>query len=181
MERIDRIPRNFFRKLIRSADIVESNLKVISSAAVGLLEPVIVPGETWSLSLSMCPRFDTRSDPLDSPSPTLRHFDKLNAGRLRERQRAGLSAIAQVHTDRFESSNVGEKKPLPVSAPGLIGECRIPTQRENYRFFGFYIKGNRLILTHGYLKKTQRTDPREIRRAENCMRDHLNRHRERES
>ena len=83
MERIDRIPRNFFRKLIRSADIVESNLKVISSAAVGLLEPVIVPGETWSLSLSMCPRFDTRSDPLDSPSPTLRQAQGAAKGRAK--------------------------------------------------------------------------------------------------
>ena len=62
-----------------------------------------------------------------------------------------------------------------------IWECRIPTQRGNYRFFGFFVKGNKLILTHGYLKKTSKIDPREIRRAENYMRDYLNRQRERES
>ena len=62
-----------------------------------------------------------------------------------------------------------------------IWECRIPTQRRNYRFFSFFVKGNRLILTHGYLKKTSKIDLREIRRAENYMRDYLNRHRERES
>lgn len=62
-----------------------------------------------------------------------------------------------------------------------IWECRIPTQRGNYRFFSFFVKGNRLILTHGYLKKTSKIDLREIRRAENYMRDYLNRHRERES
>lgn len=59
-----------------------------------------------------------------------------------------------------------------------VWECRIPTQKGTYRFFGFFIQGNRLILTHGYSKKSQKTDPREIRRAETYKQDYLNRHRE---
>lgn len=59
-----------------------------------------------------------------------------------------------------------------------IWECRIPTQRGAYRFFGFFIQGNRFILTHGYSKKTQKTDLREIRRAETYKQDYLNRHKE---
>ena len=62
-----------------------------------------------------------------------------------------------------------------------IWECRIPTQKGTYRFFGFFVQGIKLILTHGYSKKTQKTDPREIRRAEKYKQDYLNRHKERES
>ena len=57
-----------------------------------------------------------------------------------------------------------------------IWECRVPTQRGTYRFFGFFIRGNELILTHGYTKKAQRTDPREIRRAKRYRQEYLNRH-----
>ena len=59
-----------------------------------------------------------------------------------------------------------------------IWECRLPTQKGTYRFFGFFIGGNRLILPHGYSKKTQKTDSREIRRAETYKQDYLNRHKE---
>jgi len=59
-----------------------------------------------------------------------------------------------------------------------IWECRISTQRGIYRVFGFFIRGNKLILTHGYYKKTQRTDQREIRRAERYRQDYLDRHKE---
>jgi len=59
-----------------------------------------------------------------------------------------------------------------------IWECRISTQRGIYRVFGFFVRGNKLILTHGYSKKTRRTDPREIRRAERYRQDYLDRHKE---
>ena len=59
-----------------------------------------------------------------------------------------------------------------------IWECRISAQRGIYRIFGFFVRGNRLIFTHGYSKKSQRTDPREIRRAERYRQDYLDRHKE---
>lgn len=62
-----------------------------------------------------------------------------------------------------------------------IWECRISAQMGTYRLLGFFVQGNRLVLTHGYSKKSQRTDPREIRRAETYRREYLSRHKERES
>jgi phage-related protein len=59
-----------------------------------------------------------------------------------------------------------------------VWECRISTQRGIYRVFGFFVRGDKLILTHGYSKKTRRTDPREIRRAERYRQDYLDRHKE---
>jgi len=59
-----------------------------------------------------------------------------------------------------------------------IWECRVSTHTGTYRFFSFFFKGNRLIVTHGYSKKTQKTDKREIRRAEKYRQEFLNRHRE---
>jgi len=62
-----------------------------------------------------------------------------------------------------------------------IWECRVSTHTGTYRFFSFFFKGNRLIVTHGYLKKTQKTNPREIRRAEKYRQEYLNSHREEEN
>ena len=57
-----------------------------------------------------------------------------------------------------------------------IWECRIPAQRGAYRIFSFFTCGNKLIVTHGYSKKTQRTNPGEIRRAERYRQDYLTRY-----
>ncbi|HIG54825.1 MAG TPA: type II toxin-antitoxin system RelE/ParE family toxin [Candidatus Handelsmanbacteria bacterium] len=57
-----------------------------------------------------------------------------------------------------------------------IWECRIPMRSGTYRIFSFFFQGDRLIVTHGYSKKTQKTDPREIRRAERYRLDYLRRH-----
>jgi phage-related protein len=46
-----------------------------------------------------------------------------------------------------------------------IWECRISVHRGIYRAFGFFILDDRLVLTHAYLKKSRKTDPREIQRA----------------
>ena len=58
-----------------------------------------------------------------------------------------------------------------------IWECRVKTPAGIYRIFGFLFEGGRFILTHGYAKKTQKTDPRQIARAERYRRDFLDRHR----
>ncbi|MDB4698914.1 type II toxin-antitoxin system RelE/ParE family toxin [Candidatus Latescibacteria bacterium] len=59
-----------------------------------------------------------------------------------------------------------------------IWECRVPTRSGTYRIFSFFFRGDRLVVTHGYSKKTQKTDPREIRRAERYRLDYLRRHQE---
>jgi phage-related protein len=57
-----------------------------------------------------------------------------------------------------------------------IWECRVPSTAGTYRFFSFFFEENKLIITHGYSKKTHKTDPREIRRAERYRRDHFKRY-----
>ena len=57
-----------------------------------------------------------------------------------------------------------------------IWECRIETASGGYRVFSFFFQGDRVIFTNGYSKKSQKTDPREIERAERYRRDFLSRH-----
>jgi phage-related protein len=52
-----------------------------------------------------------------------------------------------------------------------IFELRLSLRAGEHRSFFFYCRGNRLIFTHGYLKKTDRTSPVEIMRAKR-MRDY---------
>ena len=58
-----------------------------------------------------------------------------------------------------------------------IWECRVQIQSKAYRIFSFFLDGDTLILTHGYSKKSQKTDAKQIKRAENYRRDYLARKR----
>ena len=55
-----------------------------------------------------------------------------------------------------------------------IWEIRVKTYRSLYRIFCFF-HGEQLILTNAYAKKSQKTDPQEIARAEAARRDFLQR------
>lgn len=57
-----------------------------------------------------------------------------------------------------------------------IWECRTRQGGTIYRVFSFFHTGSKVVLTHGYQKKSSRTDPRQIRRAESYRRDYLSRH-----
>jgi len=52
-----------------------------------------------------------------------------------------------------------------------IWECRVKTKSKTIRIFGFFVNGGTLVLTHGYATKSQRTDARQIKLAENYRRD----------
>ena len=54
-----------------------------------------------------------------------------------------------------------------------IWECRIQIKSKAYRIFGFFSKGDTLVLTHGYSKKSQKIDNKQVRRAENYRRDYI--------
>ena len=56
-----------------------------------------------------------------------------------------------------------------------IWECRIQHGSNIYRIFCFFEKGSIIILTHGFIKKTQKTPPEEIRKAEEYRSDYLKR------
>jgi phage-related protein len=54
-----------------------------------------------------------------------------------------------------------------------IWECRVKTKSKAIRIFSFFVNGDTLVLTHGYAKKSQRTDTRQIKLAENYRRDYF--------
>jgi len=61
-----------------------------------------------------------------------------------------------------------------LSGTDDIWECRIKQGSNTYRIFSFW-EGNQIILTHGFIKKTQKTPQNEIEKAENYKKDYLNR------
>ena len=64
-----------------------------------------------------------------------------------------------------------------LSGSDEIWECRVRTQSKAVRIFSFFVNGDTLVLTHGYAKKSQRTDAREIKLAEKYRSDYLTRKR----
>lgn len=56
-----------------------------------------------------------------------------------------------------------------------IWECRIQFGSNAYRIFCFFADNSVVVLTHGFIKKSQKTPKSEIDRAEAYRRDYLNR------
>ena len=52
-------------------------------------------------------------------------------------------------------------------------EFRIRWERNIYRLLCFFDRNNTVVITHGFMKKTQRTPRREIDRAERYRRDYF--------
>jgi phage-related protein len=56
-----------------------------------------------------------------------------------------------------------------------IWECRIKYGSNIYRIFCFMLKDSNVVLTHGFIKKTQRTPKNEIEKAEKYKNDFIER------
>jgi phage-related protein len=56
-----------------------------------------------------------------------------------------------------------------------IWECRIQYGSNIYRIFCFFDSNSVVVLTHGFVKKSQKTPSREIERAESYRKDFLSR------
>jgi phage-related protein len=56
-----------------------------------------------------------------------------------------------------------------------IWECRIQFGSNTYRIFCFFTENSIIVLTHGLIKKTQKTPRQEIEKAETYRRDYLKR------
>jgi len=56
-----------------------------------------------------------------------------------------------------------------------ICEVRVDVGRNTFRLLGFYDKGELLLLTNAFQKKTQQTPPAEIRLAEERKADYIKR------
>ena len=54
-------------------------------------------------------------------------------------------------------------------------ECRTQFGSNDYRILCFHAGGSVLVLTNGFVKKTQKTPTKEIERAETCRKDYLGR------
>jgi phage-related protein len=61
-----------------------------------------------------------------------------------------------------------------LAGTGDIWECRIQFGSNAYRIFCFFLN-NSVVLTHGFVKKSQKTPAREIERAEAYRRDFFRR------
>jgi phage-related protein len=56
-----------------------------------------------------------------------------------------------------------------------IWECRIKYSSNIYRIFCFMFKSSNVVLTHGFIKKTQKTPKNEIEKAEKYKNDFIKR------
>lgn len=61
-----------------------------------------------------------------------------------------------------------------------IWECRTQLGSNEYRILCFHAGSSVLVLTNGFVKKTQKTPAKEIERAETCKRDYFRRHKRHE-
>ena len=59
--------------------------------------------------------------------------------------------------------------------PKDIWECRTQFGSNDYRILCFHAGGSVLVLTNGFVKKTQKTPTKEIERAETYRKDYLRR------
>jgi len=59
-------------------------------------------------------------------------------------------------------------RPYADTISGKIRELRVSFSSYEYRFLYFFF-GRRIIITHGFLKKTQKIPFGEIQRADRCM------------
>lgn len=56
-----------------------------------------------------------------------------------------------------------------------IWECRIQIGSNAYRIFCFFVDNSNVVLTHGFLKKSQKIHRSEIKKAEDYRKDFLKR------
>ena len=70
------------------------------------------------------------------------------------------------------------REPWVKNIPNVpkLRELRFTSFGEIYRFFFFPVTGRKLILLHGFKKKTQETPRRELQTAEARMKDYIQRH-----
>lgn len=61
-----------------------------------------------------------------------------------------------------------------------IWECRVQFGSNAYRIFCFFVDNSVVVLTHGFVKKSQKTPRNEIEKAEAYRRDFLERRRRNE-
>jgi len=87
------------------------------------------------------------------------------------------NVIKKVKAWRDELEKHGPDLPRPYAdiVRGKIRELRVRFGSNSYRLMYFFY-GKHIIMTHGFMKKTDRVPEREIKAAEHMMRDFLRRY-----
>lgn len=96
-----------------------------------------------------------------------------------EAQSAGVRAALRKDFRRLREVNVALGMPYARKVAGRdFRELRTRVSGDIYRTFYFAVVGQRLVLLHGFQKKSEKTPARELETAEARMKDYLKRKRE---
>lgn len=77
--------------------------------------------------------------------------------------------------EKLEKEGPNLPRPYADTLKGKIRELRVSFSSLSYRFLYFFF-GRRIIITHGFSKKTDKVSPGEIKKAEQIMQDFLKRY-----
>lgn len=77
--------------------------------------------------------------------------------------------------EKLEQEGPNLPRPYADVLKGKIRELRLVFQSNYYRFLYFFF-GKTIVMTHGFLKKTDKVPPGEIEKAEKVRQDFLQRH-----
>lgn len=77
--------------------------------------------------------------------------------------------------DMLESNGADLREPYSKYLSDGIFELRVQIGSDITRVMYFFIVGKKAILTHGFIKKTQKTPPSGIKRAKKYRAEYLNR------
>ena len=78
----------------------------------------------------------------------------------------------------YKLSELGNGARMPLSRHVEDGIFELRTKQGNNidRIFYFFVFGNKIIMTNGYIKKQEKIDNTELKRAKKYMNDYLNNH-----
>ncbi len=99
-------------------------------------------------------------------SPTRDFIDSLSA-----ESKAKFIFVADLLTEY--GLNVREPYIKPITGSRKLFEIRIKDRQNIHRVFYFAFTGRKLVLLHGFTKKTEKTPSREIEIAQTRMKDYL--------
>jgi phage-related protein len=92
---------------------------------------------------------------------------------------AGLDLKTQARFDwsleQLREQNVHAGEPLVRHIAGKLWELRRASSGNIYRLFYFFFTGRKIVLLHGFQKKTDKTPKKEIRIAQGRMQEYLDR------
>ena len=83
-----------------------------------------------------------------------------------------IRAKVEKWMEKLEEEGPNLPRPFADGLRGKIRELRISFSSNHYRFLYFFF-GRKIIITHGFLKKSNMIPVEEIERAERIMRDFL--------